>query len=62
VNRLPVGHDVASSLLFVELCDFERLPSGWILDHLDQWDQPGRGLDAGGLGNQTSPLYMALRQ
>jgi len=61
VTRRPTGYALSSSFLFVELSGFAHLPTGWVLAHLEQWDQPGRLLDAGALGNQTSPLFVSVR-
>lgn len=60
-NRRPTGYTLASSFLFVDLEEFEPVEPGWILDHVELWDQPGRLIDQGGLGNQTSPLYVAVK-
>lgn len=48
-----------SGFLFLVLKNLERVPDGWALEHLERWDAPGTALDAGALGNQTSPLYVA---
>lgn len=59
--RRPPGMTSDEAFLFVELTDFERLPFGWVLEHLARWDASDALLDEGALKNQTSPLYVVER-
>ena len=55
----PRGMPLESSFLFVKLKDFRPF-KGDLLEELDLWD-PTKTLQAGSLGNQTSPLYVCMR-
>jgi hypothetical protein len=57
----PPHMRASSGFLFVKLTDFEAVPPGWVLEHLEHWDEPGKAVDAGGLRTQTSPFYVAER-
>jgi hypothetical protein len=58
----PSGFSLSPAYLYVELSDFEQVPSGWVTRNLELWDQPGRLLDGGALRNQASPLYVCVRE
>jgi hypothetical protein len=59
-NARPNGYTLDSSFLFLRLSNFVQIEPGWVLSNLELFDQKCP-LDAGALGNQTSPLYVALR-
>ena len=63
VFNLDIGHTFPDrvELRLLPFTDLSK-PAGWVLAHLELWDELGRLVDAGALGNQTSPLYVAQRQ
>lgn len=61
LTHRPPGADPSAAFLFVELTDFKPVATGWVESHLEKWDPPGGGLDAGALGNQTSPMFVIER-
>lgn len=61
VGRRPDGYGGSHCSLYLELADFEETTPSQVLG-LELYDPPrGRTVDAGALGNQTSPMYVLHR-
>jgi hypothetical protein len=60
-SHRPPGMSNDHAFLFVELTNLEPVTPEEMLGNLELFDQSGRHLDAGSLGNQTSPLYVTSR-
>ena len=58
LTRRPAGYEDSQCFVYLELADFTPLAPGEAVASLELYDQ-AKPLDAGALGNQTSPLYVA---
>lgn len=57
-RRRPAAFQERPSFVYLELGRFQPVPPGWVLDHLELYDFPGRQVDKGALGNQVTPVYV----
>jgi hypothetical protein len=60
VAHRPPGMSTAAAWLFIELTDFEPMPTGWVVDALVRWDEPTESI-LSGLRTRTSPLFVGAR-
>lgn len=58
-TRRPDGVETGPCYLYLELSGFERVQGGWVTERLNLYAPPdGRRLDATGLANATTPLFV----
>ncbi len=58
-SKKPDYYATNDCALFALLSDFEELPSGWLLDHLELVSKPGESI-RGALRNQTNPMLVRV--